>query len=161
MLEHPWIELQQLLKEKWLTQKAFSILLWKKVSEVNELLKWKRNITIQWDFLLHQTLWTPIKYWILKQVDYEYSLLNIEEKIGNSATYEENNSNEALEDDNEITSPSLSTEEGIKIEENKENNSEILNTQDNNLNDEEVVKKDNNEESSEDFHKRARIFKTF
>ncbi len=78
MLEHPWNELQVLIKEKWLTQKAFASILWKKVSEVNELLKWKRNITIQRDYLLHQTLWTPIKYWILKQVDYDYSLLDIE-----------------------------------------------------------------------------------
>lgn len=79
MLSHPWTELQLLIKEKWLTQKAFSSILWKKVSEVNELLKWKRNITIQRDYLLHQTLWTPIKYRILKQVDYDYSLLDIEE----------------------------------------------------------------------------------
>lgn len=79
MIEHPWSELQALIKEKWFTQKAFASILWKKVSEVNELLKWKRNITIQRDYLLHQTLWTPIKYWILKQVDYDYSLLDIEE----------------------------------------------------------------------------------
>ena len=79
MTEHPWTELQTLIKQKWLTQKAFALILWKKVSEVNELLKWKRNITIQRDYLLHQTLWTPIKYWILKQVDYDYSLLDIED----------------------------------------------------------------------------------
>jgi len=84
MIEHPWTELQILIKEKWLTQKAFSLILWKKVSEVNELLKWKRNITIQRDYLLHQTLWTPIKYWILKQVDYDYSLIDIEEDINNN-----------------------------------------------------------------------------
>ena len=83
MLEHPWTELQVLIKEKWLTQKAFSSILWKKVSEVNELLKWKRNITIQRDYLLHQTLWTPIKYWILKQIDYDYSLIDIEENPHN------------------------------------------------------------------------------
>ena len=85
MLDHPWTELQLLIKEKWLTQKVFSSILWKKVSEVNELLKWKRNITIQRDYLLHQTLWTPIKYWILKQIDYDYSLLNIEETPNNDA----------------------------------------------------------------------------
>ena len=84
MLEHPWTELQLLIKEKWLTQKAFSSILWKKVSEVNELLKWKRNITIQRDYLLHQTLWTPIKYWILKQIDYDYSQLDIEESDNSS-----------------------------------------------------------------------------
>ena len=79
MLQHPWTELQLLIKEKWLTQKAFASILWKKVSEVNELLKWKRNITIQRDYLLHQTVWTPIKYRILKQIDYDYSLIDIEE----------------------------------------------------------------------------------
>ena len=84
MLEHPWNELQLLIKEKWLTQKAFASILWKKVSEVNELLKWKRNITIQRDYLLHQTLWTPIKYWILKQVDYDYSLIDIDEEDTNN-----------------------------------------------------------------------------
>jgi hypothetical protein len=84
MLQHPWTELQLLIKEKWLTQKAFASILWKKVSEVNELLKWKRNITIQRDYLLHQTVWTPIKYWILKQVDYDYSLIDIEETDTNN-----------------------------------------------------------------------------
>ena len=84
MLEHPWVELQLLIREKWLTQKAFSSILWKKVSEVNELLKWKRNITIQWDYLLHQTLWTPMKYRILRQVDYDYSLIDINETPNNS-----------------------------------------------------------------------------
>ena len=86
MLSHPWTELQLLIKEKWLTQKAFSAILWKKVSELNELLKWKRNITIQRDYLLHQTLWTPIKYRILKQVDYDYSLLDIDNDTSSWAT---------------------------------------------------------------------------
>ena len=79
MTEHPWTELQVLIREKWLTQKEFSSVLWKKVSELNELLKWKRNITIQRDYLLHKSLWTPIKYRILKQIDYDYSLLNLED----------------------------------------------------------------------------------
>ena len=92
MIEHPWTELQVLIKEKWLTQKAFSSILWKKVSEVNELLKWKRNITIQRDYLLHQTLWTPMKYWILKQVDYDYSLLDIEESSNSHLPSEEKQS---------------------------------------------------------------------
>ena len=75
MQQHPWVELQDIIREKWLTQREFSVILWKKISEVNELLKWKRNITIQRDFLLHQAIWTPIKYRILKQIDYEYSLI--------------------------------------------------------------------------------------
>lgn len=79
MLKHPWVELQDIIREKWLTQKALAFILWKKISEVNELLKWKRNITIQWDYLLHKALWTPIRYRINKQIDYDYSLLDTEE----------------------------------------------------------------------------------
>ena len=47
-------------------------MLWKKVSELNELIKWKRNITIQWDILLSHILWTPEKFRIHKQIDYDY-----------------------------------------------------------------------------------------
>ena len=116
MLDHPWTELQLLIKEKWLTQKAFASILWKKVSEVNELLKWKRNITIQRDYLLHQTLWTPIKYWILKQIDYDYSLLDIEEIPDTPlSTQEEQNEisqhSDTILSDNEVYSASWETSE--------------------------------------------------
>ena len=121
MLEHPWTELQLLIKEKWLTQKAFSSILWKKVSEVNELLKWKRNITIQRDYLLHQTLWTPIKYWILKQIDYDYSLLDIEESSnsplllgegqGEVSSHQASHSEQSEESSNHQTSHSEQSEE--------------------------------------------------
>ena len=100
MTEHPWTELQVILKEKWLTQKEFSSVLWKKVSELNELLKWKRNITIQWDFLLHKSLWTPIKYWIMKQIDYDYSLLNTEEFNNISSIENEENIGSNLDNPN-------------------------------------------------------------
>ena len=116
MLEHPWTELQVLIKEKWLTQKAFASILWKKVSEVNELLKWKRNITIQRDYLLHQHLWTPIKYWILKQIDYDYSLLDVEEISDTPlSTQEEQNKNSQHSDiilsDGEVYSASWEASE--------------------------------------------------
>ena len=116
MLEHPWTQLQLLIKEKWLTQKAFASILWKKVSEVNELLKWKRNITIQRDYLLHQHLWTPIKYWILKQIDYDYSLLDVEEISDTPlSTQEEQNKNSQHSDiilsDGEVYSASWEASE--------------------------------------------------
>ena len=111
MPQHPWTELQLIIKEKWLTQKAFASLLWKKVSELNELLKWKRNFTIQRDYLLHQTIWTPIKFRILKQIDYDYSLLRDidnsdqnSEKLASPLTKEKeeitNNIDEEIETDN-------------------------------------------------------------
>lgn len=71
-MNHPWKILIEEIRSRDLTQKAFSLMLWKKVSELNELIKWKRNITIQWDILLSNILWTPEKFWIHKQVDYDY-----------------------------------------------------------------------------------------
>lgn len=72
MWDHPGKLLAEHLEQLWYTQKAFSLLLGKKISEINELIKGKRNITISWDILLSKTLWTPEKFWILKQIDYDY-----------------------------------------------------------------------------------------
>ena len=150
MIEHPWIELQALIKEKWLTQKAFSFILWKKVSEVNELLKWKRNITIQRDYLLHQTLWTPIKYWILKQVDYDYSLLDIEEKkpLPIEEGQNEISENHDVLDDNKESTEISPLDKGDSAEP-REFESQKTPTQ------------EQNQKEDEDFKKRARIFKSF
>ena len=163
MLEHPWTELQVLIKEKWLTQKAFSSILWKKVSEVNELLKWKRNITIQRDYLLHQTLWTPIKYWILKQIDYDYSLLDIEESSnsplllgegqGEVSSHQASHSEQSEESSiNNLTSLDSSTSlrsslnNNITQNENKSQGTPIP---------------DHKIEDDEDFKNRANIFRSF
>ncbi len=55
-----------------MTQKQLAFLVNKKVSEINELIKGKRKMTIQWDYLLSQALHTPEKYWISQQIDYDY-----------------------------------------------------------------------------------------
>ena len=73
-MEHPADLLIEEIRSRDLTQKEFSLMLWKSVSELNELIKWKRNITIQWDLLLSQVLGSPEKYWIHKQIDYDYFL---------------------------------------------------------------------------------------
>lgn len=73
-MEHPGELLIEEIRSRDLTQKEFSLMLWKSVSELNELIKWKRNITIQWDLLLSQVLGSPEKYWIHKQIDYDYFL---------------------------------------------------------------------------------------
>ena len=156
MFKHPWAELQDMIREKWLTQRALASILWKKISEVNELLKWKRNITIQRDYLLHQALWTPIKYRINKQIDYDYSLLNTEEL--------ENKIN--LSEDS--TEPDQKTEElasdwdenNFKNEKEKETNnspSEIENLQNDDKVDNENWQKNNDEDAKE----RAKIFRSF
>lgn len=156
MLQHPWIELQNTIKERWLTQKAFSTILWKKISEVNELLKWKRNITIQWDFLLHQALWTPIKYWIIKQIDYEYSLILHDTWINSEEIKESTiqKDNQELESDisnnfNEISETDIN-KSGLKY---------------NQLNTENLIDKNNQiddtQEVDNDIQERAKIFRSF
>ena len=148
MIEHPWTELQVLIKEKWLTQKAFAIILWKKVSEVNELLKWKRNITIQRDYLLHQTLWTPIKYWILKQVDYDYSLIDIDE------TQHQDVILSVSEESREDWKPQESSIDAIVSE-------WQIKSQETQTEPQETPTQEPNSKDDEDFKNRARIFKSF
>jgi len=74
---HPGRHLANKLKEYNRTQKQFADLLGKKVSEVNELINWKRNITIQWDILLSAAFDDPEKKWIGMQNDYDYSLVKM------------------------------------------------------------------------------------
>ena len=156
MLKHPWVELQDTIREKWLTQRALASILWKKISEVNELLKWKRNITIQRDYLLHQALWTPIKYRINKQIDYDYSLLNLEE-LENKINLSETSS----EPDQKIEeSASDWNENNFKQEENVESDNyplEIENSQNNDKVDSENWQKNDDEDAKE----RAKIFRSF
>jgi len=71
---HPWKKLIEEIRNRNWTQKQFAVFVWKKNSEVNELIKWKRNITIQWDLILSEVFWTPEKYWINMQTDYDYEI---------------------------------------------------------------------------------------
>lgn len=54
----------------------------KKGSEVNELIKGKRNITVQWDILLSKLFDDPEKKRIHLQVEYDYhkSRTSVEEQ---------------------------------------------------------------------------------
>ncbi len=69
---HPWWNLANKIKEYNRTQKQFADILGKKVSEVNELINGKRNITIQRDILLSIVFDDPEKKWIEMQNDYDY-----------------------------------------------------------------------------------------
>lgn len=156
MLQHPWTELQVIIKEKWLTQKAFASILWKKISEVNELLKWKRNITIQRDYLLHQALWTPIKYWIMKQIDYEYSLLNTEE-FENKTNLSDNSSEDIIENEDVASDwdkNKFKEEKNVEIDNSA---TDVKNIQ----NDNKVDNENWQEINDKDFKERAQIFKSF
>ena len=99
-MNHPGKLLIEEIRSRDLTQKKFSLMLWKKVSELNELIKGKRNITIQWDILLSHILWTPEKFWIHKQIDYDYHMAKIEQE--NNKTIEQEN-NKTIEQENKKT----------------------------------------------------------
>lgn len=69
---HPGRYLSESIKAKWWTQKQFADLIGKKVSEVNELINGKRNITILWDMILAIAFDDPEKKRINMQNDYDY-----------------------------------------------------------------------------------------
>lgn len=69
---HPGRYLANQIKERNRTQKQFSDLIGKKVSEVNELINGKRNITIQRDMVLSLIFDDPERKWINMQNDYDY-----------------------------------------------------------------------------------------
>jgi plasmid maintenance system antidote protein VapI len=62
------------LKERGRTQKNFARLLGKKVSEVNELIKGKRNITVHRDILLSALFDDEEQKWCRLQLEYDYHL---------------------------------------------------------------------------------------
>jgi len=156
MLKHPWVELQDIIREKWLTQKALAFLLWKKISEVNELLKWKRNITIQRDYLLHKALWTPIKYWINKQIDYEYSLLDTDE-LENKTNLENSPSEQSL--NNKV--PASDWEQKKFKEENNIKTDNLPSETKNIQNNDNIDNKNWQKNNDEDLKERANIFRSF
>lgn len=69
---HPGKLLQQELTSRWRTQKEFATMIGKKISEVNELIKGKRNITVQRDILLSVVFGDPEQRRIKLQMDFEY-----------------------------------------------------------------------------------------
>jgi len=71
---HPGRHLANKLKEYNRTQKQFADLLGKKVSEVNELINGKRNITIQRDILLAVVFDQEEGFWLAMQNEYDYSV---------------------------------------------------------------------------------------
>lgn len=81
--KHPGQLLQQELTKRWLTQKVFAGMVGKKISEVNELIKWKRNITIQRDILLSIVFGDPEQKRIKFQNDFDYNIAksNMTQKI--------------------------------------------------------------------------------
>ena len=90
MLQHPWVLLAEYLRENWYTQKDFSVKIGKKTSEINELIRWKRNITVARDIILTKYLSTAPKFWILKQVDFDYEQMLLKDGEKNNVEVRQN-----------------------------------------------------------------------
>ena len=119
---HPWKKLIEEIRNRNWTQKQFAIFVWKKNSEVNELIKWKRNITIQWDLILSEILWTPEKYRINMQMDYDYEIAKQER---------EKEKNEQKQDFEIVWDIENDDTKGTKISENGVVSEETQETQEN------------------------------
>ena len=118
---HPWKKIIEEIRNRNWTQKQFAILVWKKNSEVNELIKWKRNITIQRDYALSQVLWTPEKYWINMQTDYDYEQMKLKIK-------EEKNKAESFEIVEDIPSNNVQEFQDVEKEKQEPEKENIENT---------------------------------
>jgi len=126
---HPWKKIIEEIRNRNWTQKQFAILVWKKNSEVNELIKGKRNITIQRDYALSHVLWTPEKYWINMQIDYDYELMKqkIKEEKNKAESFEviENlpsNNIQEVQDTNDKKEEFVESWEDKQEESERENN---------------------------------------
>lgn len=76
-MQHPGQLLQQELTSRWLTQKQFAAMIGKKISEVNELIKGKRNITVQRDILLSTVFGDPEQKRLKLQNDFDYETIKV------------------------------------------------------------------------------------
>ena len=111
--------IEEIRDRNW-TQKQFAVLVWKKNSEVNELIKWKRNITIQWDLILSEVFWTPEKYWINMQTDYDYEIAKKEREKQKMEQKQEFEVVTDIEKPEIVEEKSSNETESWKVENNKE-----------------------------------------
>jgi len=170
---HPWKKIIEEIRNRNWTQKQFAILVWKKNSEVNELIKWKRNITIQRDYILSQVLWTPEKYWINMQTDYDYEQMKqkIKEEKNNIQKFEvveevpEDNIQEIVNEDTKkenIVELWKTSDEKTKVDriEQPQNNADE-NLQENNSTETIVEKKSSDDVSEEEKQQKKEVKKIF
>ena len=69
--EHPGIVLEMALDANDMTQKEFAELIWKSPVEVNQIISWKRPITLDWAMKICAVFWWKPKILLDKQADYD------------------------------------------------------------------------------------------
>ena len=69
--EHPWVWLEIILDNLDISQKEFAQLIWKSPVEVNQIISWKRSITLDRAMKICAVFgWSP-KRWLDMQADYD------------------------------------------------------------------------------------------
>lgn len=69
--EHPWVGLEMILDNLDISQKEFAELIWKSPVEVNQIISWKRSITLDRAMKICAVFgWKP-KIWLDMQADYD------------------------------------------------------------------------------------------
>ena len=69
--EHPGIVLEMALDANDMTQKQFAELIWKSPVEVNQIISWKRPITLDWAMKICAVFWWKPKILLDMQADYD------------------------------------------------------------------------------------------
>ena len=69
--EHPGVWLELILDNLDMTQKEFALLVWKSPVEVNQIISWKRSITLDWAMKICAVFWWNPKRWLDMQADYD------------------------------------------------------------------------------------------
>jgi len=55
--EHPWIWLEMILENNNISLKDFSEMIKKPLSEIEDLIGWKKNIDIEWAYTICRVFW--------------------------------------------------------------------------------------------------------
>ena len=72
---HPWEYLLDALKSKWWSQTELSEIIWISRFEINDIIKWRRNITPRIAFRLWEAFWNSWSTWLNLQNLYDLSIL--------------------------------------------------------------------------------------
>lgn len=87
---HPWEYLADALEAKWWTQIKLSEVIWISKYEINDIIKWRRNITPRIAFRLWEAFWTSASSWLNLQNMYDlYQIEHNSEEIKQSAKIKE------------------------------------------------------------------------
>lgn len=78
--DHPWVIIADELKARNRSQKKFAELIWLTVAQVNDLVKWRRNISPKLALSIGSAFWTSANLWLKLQNDYDIYKLYQDEK---------------------------------------------------------------------------------